>query len=139
MDQVSLEQQEQILKSNRDLIINRLEADDVIDELIQKDVIGPHAAERLQLANATRTDKNRIIFDQLSTCGPDGLGEFCDILRRKKRQLFIAQQLEKSECNCFACCYMLHAGFILGGWERAYWLWLAPLGNFVLTVNHPTQ
>ena len=97
MDQVSLEQQEQVLKSNRDLIINRLEADDVIDELIQKDLIGRHAAERLQLTGMTRTDKNRIIFDQLSTCGPDGLEEFCEILRSKKRQSFIVQQLEKSE------------------------------------------
>ena len=80
MDQVSLEQQEQVLKSNRDLIINHLEADDVIDELIQKDLIGRHAPERLQLTGMTRTDKNRIIFDQLSTCGPDGgLEEFCEV------------------------------------------------------------
>ena len=45
----------------------------------------------------SRIEKNRIIFDQLITCGPGALEKFCEILKRKKRQSFIAEQLEKRE------------------------------------------
>ena len=91
----SLEQQEQILIANRDFIIKHLEADDVIDELIQARVIGENAAQRIGLVMMTRVEKNRIIFDQLSTAGPGVLEKFCDILRKKRRQTFIAEKLEK--------------------------------------------
>ena len=97
MDQVSLEQQEQVLKRNRDFIVSRLDANDIIDELIQEDLIGSHAAGQIQQTGKTRIEKNRVVFDQLCTCGPDGLKKFCEILRRKNRQLFIVKQLEESE------------------------------------------
>ena len=93
--QASIEQQERVLDSNRDFIVKRLDADDVIDELIHANVIGHNAAQRIQLMGTSRVEKNRIIFDQLVTCGPGGLEKFCEILRRKKRQSFIAEQLEE--------------------------------------------
>ena len=95
--QVSLEQQEQVLENSRDFIVKRLDADDVIDELIQTKLIGQNAAQRVELMGMSRLEKNRIIFDQLITCGPGTLEKFCEILKRKKRQLFIAEQLEKCE------------------------------------------
>ena len=93
--EVSLEQQEQVLEDNRDFIVRRLDADEVIDELIQANLIGQNAAQRVQLMGTSRVEKNRIIFDQLITCGPDALEKFCKILRRRKRQSFIAEHLEK--------------------------------------------
>ena len=105
--QVSLEQQEQVLESNRDFIVKRLDADDLIDELIQANLIGQNAAQRVQLVGTSRVEKNRIIFNQLITCGPDALEKFCEILRRKKRQLFIAEQLEKCEYEN-QCVYIAH-------------------------------
>ena len=92
---LELEQQEQVLIANRDFIIKHLDADDVIDELIQARVIGENAAQRIGLVMMTRVEKNRIIFDQLSTAGPGVLERFCDILRKKRRQTFIAEKLEK--------------------------------------------
>ena len=70
-----------------------LDADDLIDELIRENLIGQNAAQRVQLMGTSRVEKNRIIFDQLITCGPGALEKFCEILRRKKRQSFIADQL----------------------------------------------
>ena len=93
----SLEQQEQVLVANRDFIIKHVDADDVIDELIQARLIGENAAQRVQLMTMSRVDKNRIIFEQLSIAGPGALKKLCDILRKKKRQTFIAEQLEKSK------------------------------------------
>ena len=66
MDQVSLEQQEQVLKRNRDFIVSRLDANDIIDELIQEDLVGSHAAGQIQQTGKTRTEKNRVVFDQMS-------------------------------------------------------------------------
>ena len=93
----SLEQQEQILVANRDFIIKHLDADDVIDELVQARLIGENAAQRVQLVTMSRIDKNRIIFEQLSIAGPGALKKFCEILRKKKRQTFIAEEMEKSK------------------------------------------
>ena len=93
--EVTLEQQEQVLEDNRDFIVIRLDADEVIDELIQTNLIGQNAAQRVQLMGTSRVEKNRIIVDQLITCGPGALEKFCEILKRKKRQSFIAEQLEK--------------------------------------------
>ena len=93
--EVTLEQQEQVLKDNRDFIVKHLDADEVIDELIQTNLIGQNAAQRVQLMGTSRVEKNRIIFDQLITCGPGALEKFCEILKRKKIQSFIAEQLEK--------------------------------------------
>ena len=91
----SLEEQERVLENNRSFIIKYLEPDDVIDELIQARIIGPNAAQRIVELPGSRTDKNRTIFEQMSTAGPGTLDLFCDILRRKKRQSFIAEQLDK--------------------------------------------
>ena len=92
---LTLEQQEQVLTENRDFVIKQLDADDVIDELIQERLIGENAAQRIGLVTTSRVDKNRIILDQLSIAGPGALERFCNILKKKKRQTFIAEQLEK--------------------------------------------
>ena len=95
--ELSLEQQEQVLVANCDFIIKHLDADDLIDELRQARLIGENAAQRVQLMTMSRVDKNRIIFEQLSIAGPGALEKFCGILRKKKRQTFIAEQLENSK------------------------------------------
>ena len=92
---VTLEQQEQELIENRDFVIKHLDADDVIDELIQERLIGENAAQRIGLVTTSRVDKNRIILDQLSIAGPGALETFCNILKKKKRQTFIAEKLER--------------------------------------------
>ena len=97
---LTLEQQERVLTENCDFIIKHLDADDVIDELIQARLMGKNAAIRVQLVTMTRVDKNRIIFEQLSIAGPGALEKFCDILKKEKRQTFIAEQLEKCSRKC---------------------------------------
>ena len=92
---ISLAEQREILTANRKFIVDYLEADDVIDELIQARVIGENAAQRMQLVGVSRAEKNRIIVEQLDTSGPGTLEVFCGILRRRGRQTFIAEQLEK--------------------------------------------
>ena len=91
-----LEEQKRVLTDNFAFIITYLDADGVIDELIQARVIGDHAAQRIGLVTMTMKDKNRIIIEQLSTAGPGALKKFCDILKKKKRQAYIANILEKS-------------------------------------------
>ena len=92
----SLEQQEQILTNNCDFIVKHLDPDDIIDELIQDHLIGQNAAQKVtQPMGWSREEKNRIIIDQLSMSGPGALDKFCEIIRRKKRQIFIAEKLEK--------------------------------------------
>ena len=95
---VSLEQQEKVLNDNHDLIVNYLDPDDIIDELIQARMIGENAAQRLQLRGISEAARNRIIIHQIATSGPGALQKFCDILKKKKRQTFIAEQLEKCKC-----------------------------------------
>ena len=92
---VTLELQEKVLTENRDIIIKHLDADDVIDELIRARLVGKNAAQRLGLMTITRVDKNRIIYEQVSTAGPGALERFCDIIKKESRQTFIADQLEK--------------------------------------------
>ena len=92
---LDLKQQEVVLAVNRDFIIKHLEPDDVIDELIQARLMGKNAAQRVQLTTMSRGDKNRIIFEQLSIAGPGALEKFCDIVKKEKRQTFIAERLEK--------------------------------------------
>ena len=91
-----LEQQEKVLTDNRDFIVKYLDPDDVIDELIQDHLIGENAAQKVtQVIGLSREDKNRIIVDQLRISGPGAVESFCEIIRRKKRQIFIAEELEK--------------------------------------------
>ena len=92
---VTLELQENVLTENRDFIIKHLDADDVIDELIQARLMGKNAAQRVGLVTMSRVDKNRIICEQLNTAGPGALERFCDIIKKESRQTFIADQLEK--------------------------------------------
>ena len=98
-NQVSLEQQKQIVEDNRSFIVEHLDADDIIDELIQEHMISQNAAQRVQLTGVTVLEKNRIICCQLITCGPGALEKFCRILKKKKRQSFIAEQLERCICE----------------------------------------
>ena len=84
-----------MLTENRDFIIKYLDADDVIDQLIQARLMGKNAAQRVELVTTSRVEKNRIIFEQLSTAGPGALEQFCDILKKEKRQTFIGERLEK--------------------------------------------
>ena len=89
------------LTDNRDFIVDNLDPDDVIDELIQDHLIGENAAQKVtQPMGWSRVEKNRIIVDQLSMSGPGAVEKFCKIIRRKKRQIFIAEELEK-------CIYVL--------------------------------
>ena len=92
-----IEVQEQVVTDNRDFIVKHLDADDLIDELIQERLLGRSGAQRVQLPGTSREEKNRIICEQLTTAGPDALKEFCKILRKNKRQTFIAERLEKCE------------------------------------------
>jgi len=98
-DEISLqEQQKKVLTNNREFIVGNLDADDVIDELIQEKMIGCNAGQRVQLVGMTSgVDKNRIIVDQLSIAGPGALEKFCQVLRKKERQTYIAEKLEECE------------------------------------------
>jgi len=93
--QNSLDVQEKVLTKNHSFIIKHLEADDLIDELIQERLVGRSGAQRVQLPGTSREEKNRIICEQLTTAGPNAVNKFCKILRHNKRQIFIAEQLEK--------------------------------------------
>ena len=93
----SLQEQKRAFTSNREFIVDNLDADDVIDELIQEKMMGRNAAQRVQLVGMSRVEKNRIIVDQLNIAGPGALENFCEILRRNKQQAFIAEKLEKCE------------------------------------------
>ena len=99
--EVSLQKDKTVLNKCRDFIVDNLDADDVIDELIQEKMLGRNAAQRVQLVGMTRVDKNRVIVDQLSIAGPGSLEKFCKIMKRNKRQKFIAEELQK--CKLHAC------------------------------------
>jgi len=99
MSSGNLQEQKRVFTVNREFIVDNLEADDVIDELIQEKLVGHNAAHRLQLVGMNRVDKNRIIVDQLCTAGPGALEKFCHILRRNERQVFIAEELQVERCE----------------------------------------
>ena len=42
----------------------------------------------------SREEMTKIIIDQLILSGPGAVEKFCEIMRRKKRQIFIAEKLE---------------------------------------------
>ena len=86
-----------VINENRAFIVEHLDAEDVIDELIQERIVGKSAQQRVQLVGTSREDKNRIICEQLATAGPGAVNKFCKILRDNIRQTFIAERLEKSE------------------------------------------
>ena len=88
-----LSMEKQILMDNRDFIINDLDADDVIDQLIQACLISQNAAE--SLTGKSKVDKNRIVFEQLSDGGAGTLEKFREILKNQRRQTDKSKELEK--------------------------------------------
>ena len=97
---IGLKRQKKILQDNRAFIVDNLDPDNVIDELIRDHLIGENAAQKVtQPMGWSREEKNRIVIDQLSTglsmSGPGAVEKFCKIVREKKRQTFIAEELEK--------------------------------------------
>ena len=97
---INLEEQERVLLQNRAFLVKYLDPDDVIDELIQANIIGPYAIQQLQLMGTSKTNKNQLIVDQLKTAGPGSLEKFCNILKKGGRQRFIANQIENSKPPC---------------------------------------
>ena len=59
----SLKKQREVFTNNRTFLVDYLDADDVIDELIQEKLIGKNAAQRVQLQTTSREEKNRIIVN----------------------------------------------------------------------------
>ena len=55
------------MNDNRDFIIKYLDADDIIDELIQAQMISENAAQHLQLREISEAEKNRVIVHQIAT------------------------------------------------------------------------
>jgi len=91
-----LEELEKVLTTNRDLLVKHLDAEDIIDQLIQEGLMGRDAAQRMQLMGTSAVDKNRIIVQQLTTAGPGTLERFCTILRANRKQSFLADLLERT-------------------------------------------
>ena len=75
-------EQKKVLTENRNYIVENLDADDVIDHLIQEKILGHVAAQQVQLIALNRTDRNRIIVDQVMTAGPGAFKKFCNILKK---------------------------------------------------------
>ena len=94
-DKSNLEQQ--ILMDNRDFIVNYLDADFIIEELIQERLLSRSAAQ--SLIGKSRVDKNKIVFEQLSNAGPGVLERFRKILKNQRRQTSISKELEKRKSS----------------------------------------
>jgi len=102
----SFDVQKQVISENRNFIVEHLDAEDVMDELIRVCLMSRSGAQRVRLAGKNRVDKNRIICEQLAIAGPGTVKKFCKILRKSKNgQMFIADQLEKSECEAIQCTF----------------------------------
>ena len=84
----SLAKKTEILTANRKFIVDYLEADDVIDELIQAHIVGENTVQQMLLVGVSRAEKNWIIVEQLDRSRPGTLEVFCGILRRRGRQTF---------------------------------------------------
>ena len=93
----SLTKQREVFINNRVFLVDFLDADDIIDDLIQEKMIGKNAAQKVQLQTTSR-EKNRIIVEQLANSGPETLEKFCRILRNTGRLAFIAEVLAP-ECK----------------------------------------
>ena len=99
----SLKKQREVFTNYRAFLVDYLDANDVIDELIQENMIGKNSAQRVQLQTTSREEKNRIIVDQLTNSGPGTLEKFCRILTDTGRLAFIAETLDKSWDKCKSC------------------------------------
>ena len=75
--------------------MKHLKADDVVDKLITKHLIGESNRQQLFLPVKTRQEKNRIIVEELRTGGPDTYKKFCEILKESSATKHIADKLEK--------------------------------------------
>ena len=102
-DDESLIKQREAFTNNHAFLVDYLDADDVIDELIQGKMIGKNAAQRVQLQTTSRKEKNRIIIEQLTNSGPGTLEKFCRILTDTGRLGFIAEKLDKLRDKCKSC------------------------------------
>lgn len=58
-------------------------------------MIGENAAQVTQPMGVSRVEKNRMIVDQLGMSGPSAVEKFCEIIKKKERQKFIADKLEQ--------------------------------------------
>jgi len=99
----SLKKQREVFTNYRAFLVDYLDADDVIDELIQEKMIGKNAAQRVQLQTTSREEKNRVIVEQLTNSTPGTLEKFCRILTDTGRLAFIAETLDESWNNCKSC------------------------------------
>ena len=79
----------------RSYLTQFLSPDDIIDHLISTRLVGPTVREQVCSFHTIRSEKNRIIVDELS-CGEQGTIEsFCQILRKTRTMKHIADKLEK--------------------------------------------
>ena len=86
--------EKQILMDNRDFIIKHLDADDIIDELVQARLLSQNSAN--SLIGKSKVDKNRIIFQQLNGHAESGsLEKFRKVLKNRRRQTTMSDELEK--------------------------------------------
>jgi len=102
----SLDVLDRILSENREFLIKHLDADNLLNDLIQLGLIGfgytnrnLYAPERFQ--RASREERNRIMLEQLTVAPAVRSGIFeglCGILK-SNQQAFIAEKLEKCECK----------------------------------------
>ena len=90
-----LKLERKVLMNNRNYIVQYLNPDDVMDDLISKQLIGQNAHKELKQPTKTAKEKNRIIVDELYNGGPDTLERFCEILKENRGAKFMADKLEK--------------------------------------------
>ena len=92
-----MELQEEVFTNCRQYIVQHLSADDIVDCLISKRLIGQSAKQQLGLHVTTPQEKNRIIVDELSSGRPYAFSIFCEILKKNGRTKHIADHLKKGE------------------------------------------
>jgi len=81
----------------RSYLTKFLSPDDIIDQLISARLVGPTVCQQLSSFHIIRSEKNRIIVDELS-CGQQGTVEkFCAILRKTRTMKHIGEKLEQGE------------------------------------------
>ena len=92
-----MELQEEVFTNCRQYIVRHLSANDIVDHLISKHLIGQSAKQQLGLLVTTPQEKNRIIVDELSSGGPHAFRIFCKILKKNGRTKHIADHLMKGK------------------------------------------
>lgn len=79
----------------RSYLIRFLSPDDIIDHLISAHLVGPTVHEQVCSFHVIRSEKNRIIVEELSRGGVETVEEFCQILRETRTMNHVAEKLEK--------------------------------------------